>query len=173
MELAGEEFNWKEGLNDGINCGNRPKNEKCKKNLRRKIKHCEVKVRQKGKSVTSFWLGQMTKRKRSGRGTCLLEHVEFPVPMRHLGGFFFSCKQFHLLVHTYIPLLVSSWCHIPVQNYLVITFHTGVDVSLLKEEFSISLLRLIKPRKLNKFLENKANIPHSLSNHSIDTWLNG
>lgn len=25
MELAGEEFNWKEGLNDGINCGNRPK----------------------------------------------------------------------------------------------------------------------------------------------------
>lgn len=159
-----------------LTVGTDQKNEKCEKNLRRKIKHCEVKVRKKGKSVTSFWLGQMTKRKRSGRGTCLLEHVEFPVPMRHLGGFFFflPCKQFHLLVHTYIPLLVSSWCHIPVQNYLVITFHTGVDVSLLKEEFSISLLmRLIKPSKLNKFLENKANIPHLLSNHSTDTWLNG
>ena len=130
---------------------------KSEKNFKRKIKHFEVKVRKERKSVASFYLGWITKRKRSGRGAHLLENVEFPVPR-----WIFStpCRQFHLLILTHIPTLVSSWCLRAVQNYLIITSHTGVDVSLLKEEFSISLLtRLIKLSKLNKSLENKANIP--------------
>lgn len=34
--------------------------------------------------------------------THLLKYAEFPIPMKHLDGFFF-CKQFYLLVPTYVP----------------------------------------------------------------------